>query len=181
MRLSRKSSPYLKTTEGHISTLSISQVDDLLDELASNSGFSHQSIRNVYPNRVRRGRLSLLKALFRPLSPMDASFLTQIILKDLRPVLYPLHVHHYSSALLDFNTTSVHMLTKEHAMKVWDPSCWMLKAYRVRSTIDEAAASFELPPHQREPNIPRVGIPVQVRVSKSSFLLQCSPSLDPEI
>lgn len=164
-------SSHLKTTEGYISALSIPQVDALLDELASNSGFSHRSIRNAYPKRLRRGRLPLLKALFRPLSPMDASFLTQIILKDLRPVLYPLYVHHYSSALLDFNTTSVYMLTKEHAMKVWDPTCWMLKAYRVRSTMDEAAASFELPAHQRDANLPQIGTPVQVRTYQSSLII----------
>lgn len=157
---------YRQGTEDRISPLSISQVDALLNELASSSGFSHRSIRNAYPKHVRRERLPLLRALFRPLSPVDASFLTQIILKDLRPVLYPLHVHHYSTALLNFNATSVHMLTKEDAMKIWDPTCWMLNAFRVKATIDEAATSFELSPHQRDANIPRIGIPVQVMLMK---------------
>lgn len=163
-----KFSTDLKTAGGHISSFSIAQVDALLDELASSSGFTHDSIRKAYPKR--RKRLPLLKALFRPLSPIDASFLTQIILKDLRPVLYPLRIPKDSSALLDFDTKSVHMLSKEHAMKVWDPTGWMLNAYRVRSTIDAAAEGFELPPHQREPNIPRIGIPVQVNFC-SVFLL----------
>ncbi|KAF9457521.1 hypothetical protein BDZ94DRAFT_1272939 [Collybia nuda] len=159
----QRSSP---ETGNYISSLSISQVDALLDELASSSGFSHSSIRDAYPKHVRRERLPLLKTLFRPISPVEAPFLTQIILKDLRPVLYPLQVQHYSPALLNFNTASVQLLTKEHAMKVWDPSCWMLNAYRVKSTFGEAAASFELPPHQRSANIACVGTPVQIPKSE---------------
>jgi DNA ligase 4 len=142
--------------------LSISQVDDLLDELASNSGFSDVSIHTKYPRGVRRGRLPLLKSLFRTLSPIDASFLTHIILKDLRPILYPLQETHYTTALTSYNTTSVQMLTKEHAMLAWDPTGLMLRAYFVRSTINAAATYFELHPHQREANIPRIGIPVEV-------------------
>lgn len=145
-----------------MSSLSIAQVDDLLDELASNSGFSDVSIRTKYPRGVRRGRLPLLKTLFRSLSPIDASFITHIILKDLRPVLYPLQETHYTTTLINYNTTSVRMLTKEHAMRAWDPTCSMLKAYFVRSTIDAAATCFELPPHQRGPNVPRIGVPVEV-------------------
>jgi DNA ligase-4 len=166
---------YVQITGGFISPLSISQVNSLLDELASNSGFSHRSIRDAYPKRARRGRLPVLKALFRSLSPVDASFLTQIILKDLRPVLYPIRASHYTSALVDFNTTSVQMLTKEHAMRVWDPTCWMLKAYRVKSTIDEAVASFSMPPHLRDANVPRIGIPVQVTLAPQTLQTQHSP------
>lgn len=142
--------------------MSISQVDELLDELASNSGFSDVTIRRKYPRGVRRGRLPLLKILFRPLSPTDASFLAHIILKDLRPVLYPLQETHCTTALISYNTASVRMLTKEHAMQAWDPTCSMLKAYLVRATIDAAATYFELPLHQREPNIPHIGFPVEV-------------------
>lgn len=47
-------------------------------------------------------------------------------------------------------------------MNAWDPTNWMLKAYRVKSTIDDAATSFELPPPQREANVPRIGTVVQV-------------------
>jgi len=54
------------------------------------------------------------------------------------------------------------MLTKEHAMIDWDPTKWMLNAYRVTSTIEEAANRFELPESERGPNVPRLGVPVAV-------------------
>lgn len=145
-----------------VSSLSLSQVDDLLDELASNSAFSDPSIHKKYPRETRRGRLTLLKALFRTLSPIEASFLTHIILKDLRPILYPLQETHYTTSLISYNTTSVRMLTEMHAMQAWDPTCAMLKAYHTWSTIEAAAAYFESPPHHRGPNIPRTGTPVEV-------------------
>lgn len=156
-----------QTTGGHISPLSIAQVDELLDELASTSGYTHESIRKKYPQATRRSRLSILKILFRGLSPIDASFLTQIILKDLRPILYPLRETHYTTALLDYNAASVKMLIKEHAMTTWDPTKWMLNAYRVKSTIEEAANSFELPPNERGPIAPQIGIPVAVIKSQT--------------
>lgn len=144
------------------SSLSIVQVDNLLDELASNSGFSDISIRTKYPRGVRRDRLPLLKDLFRSMSPIEASFLAHIILKDLRPILYPLPETHYTIALISYNTASVRMLTKEHAMRAWDPTHSMLSAYLVRSTMNAAATCFELPPHEREPNVPCIGTPVEV-------------------
>ena len=144
------------------SFLSISQVDELLDELASNSAFSDLSIRTKYPRGVRRARLPLLKMLFRTLSAIDASFLTHIILKDLRPILYPLPETHYTTTLINYNTTAVQMITLEHAMRAWDPTCSMLRCYFVQSTINAAATYFELPLHQREPNIPHMGVPVEV-------------------
>lgn len=84
---------------------------------------------------------------------MDASVLTQIILKDLRPLLYPLSEWHYSTALTKLNSASVKMLTKEHAMNAWDPSKAMLRFYRVRCDIDQAAAFVDQPEHLR----PRIG------------------------
>lgn len=104
----------------------------------------------------------MLKSLFRALSPIDASFLTQIILKDLRPILYPISEAHYTAALIDYNAASVKMLTKEHAMYTWDPTGWFINAYRVKSTLDEAARSYELPASQRKPNVPQLGVPVTV-------------------
>ena len=154
------------------SSLSISQVDELLDELASNSAFSDLSIRTRYPRGVRRGKLPLLKMLFRTLSPIDASFLTHIILKDLRPVLYPLQETHYTPTLASYNSTAVRMITIEHAMGAWDPTFSMLRSYFVRSTINAAAAYSELPLDQRKPNIPCIGIPVEVtRIPRCQSLI----------
>ncbi|KAF5383833.1 hypothetical protein D9615_003674 [Tricholomella constricta] len=150
----------------HISPLSIAQVDELLDELASTSGYSDMSIRKKYPQAKRRARLPIIKDLFRTLSPMDAGFLTQIILKDLRPILYPLRETHYIAALLGHNTASVKMLSKEDAMNIWDPTRWMLNSYRVRSTIAETANRFELSQNERGPNVPRIGAPVTIPESE---------------
>ncbi|KAF8074808.1 hypothetical protein FPV67DRAFT_1777589 [Lyophyllum atratum] len=154
------------SAEGHISPLSIADVDELLDELASTSGYTDISVRKRYPQAKRRARLPIIKDLFRKLSPLDAGFLTQIILKDLRPILYPLRETHYIAALLGHNTASVKMLSKEDAMNLWDPTKWMLKAYRVMSNLTETANSFELPPSEREPVVPKIGIPVTIPKSE---------------
>ncbi|KAG6908431.1 hypothetical protein DXG01_004656 [Tephrocybe rancida] len=150
------------TVGGHISHLSIAQVDELLDELASTSGYTHDSIRKKYPQVKRRARLPIIKDLFRTLSPIDAGFLTQIILRDLRPILYPLRETHYIASLMGHNSTSVKMLTKEDAMSIWDPSKWMLNAYRVKATFNETAQGFETPLGERDRNVPKFGIPVAV-------------------
>jgi DNA ligase-4 len=91
------------------------QVDKLLDELAATCPFSDTSLRN--PNA--RPKLDVLKALYKNMPPLDAQFVTQIILKDLRPVLYPLPAMHYTAALKEYNSKSVHMLCKADAVKVW--------------------------------------------------------------
>lgn len=151
-----------QTTDGFISPLTIEQVDELLDELASNSGYSHSSIHLKYPRGRRRSRQAILRQLFCPLSPFDASCLTQIILKDLRPIIYPLSETHYTASLRDFNSAAVKMLTKEHAMNVWDPSGLMLKSFKVRSSIDIAASNHELPHHLKRNFEPELEIPIQV-------------------
>ena len=148
--------------EGHTSPLSITDVDTLLAELASHSGFSHVSIRNQYTRNTRRRKCTIFRALYRSLSPIDASFLTQIILKDLRPLLYPLSQTHYTTALKQFNSASVKMLTKEHAMLAWDPSRWMLEMYRVRSNLHDAAAEFERSGSHANAVTPKVGTPIEV-------------------
>ncbi|KAG6844737.1 hypothetical protein H0H87_004069 [Tephrocybe sp. NHM501043] len=156
----------IQTVGGHISPLSISQVDELLDELSATSGYTDGSIRKKYPLIKRRKRLAIIKDLFRTLSPIDAGFLTQIILKDLRPLLYPLRETHYIASLLGHNTTSVRMLSKEDAMNVWDASKWMLNLYRVKSTFTEAANDFEKPPNERGRNVPKIGVPVVIPKSE---------------
>ncbi|KAJ7050474.1 hypothetical protein C8F01DRAFT_1067664 [Mycena amicta] len=125
------------------SPLTMANVDQLLDELAANSGFTCASIRKDYPIATRRNKETILRALYRCLAPLDAAWLTQILLKDLRPMLYPLSATHYSRALKAYNSVSVAELSKEEAMKVWDPSGRLLHCYRVRSRIDDAASAFE--------------------------------------
>jgi hypothetical protein len=126
--------------DGFDSTISIAAIDELLDELAAKSAYSHKSVRSKYPKQHSRPRSTILRTLFRHLSPEDASVLTQIILKDLRPIMYPLIEFHYTTALTKFNASSVKMLNKEHAMDIWDPSRLLSSFYRMRSSLDEAAA-----------------------------------------
>ncbi|KAF8159724.1 hypothetical protein B0H34DRAFT_704613 [Crassisporium funariophilum] len=143
--------------DGYIGPLSIAEVDELLDELGSKSGYSHKSLRVKYPKGKSRTRATILRNLFRPLSPDDASILTQIILKDLTPLLYPLTEFHYSTALIDFNTASIKVLVKEHAMDAWDPSGSMRRFYRMRSDTDEAAAFADEPSNSKRKISPKLG------------------------
>lgn len=156
---------WYQNIEGDVSALSIVHIDTLLDELASHSGFSHVSIRNRYSINTRRQKHTILRALYRSMSPIDASFLTQIILKDLRPLLYPLSETHYTVSLKQFNSESVKMLTKEQAMLAWDPSRSFLEMYHVRSSLDDAATAFEK--HGRSINAwePQLGTPIEVPIT----------------
>lgn len=160
----------------HVGPLSIIQVDDLLNELAALSAFSDASVRNKHPKLQRRKRSEVIRDLFRNMGPEDASFLTQIILKDLRPSLYPLKETHTTAALLHFNTRAVDMLTKFDAMRVWDPSSDMLKAFRVRSDFGYAGAIFDMLPDQRP--MPQLTLNSIVDIPKSRKGQGCHHSLN---
>jgi hypothetical protein len=162
--------PFLQYEEGYISPLTTSEVNELLDELASKSGYTQASIRSNYPKTQRRPRKTIIRALFRQLSPEDASTLVQIILKDLRPLLYPLTEFHYTTALTRFNAASVKMLSKEHAMDIWDPSGMFLRYYRVCADITEAAAFADSPKSKCRVIEPTIGKPVAVSVFIRTFL-----------
>jgi DNA ligase-4 len=142
--------------------MTIAEVDALLDELASKSGYTQASIRSKYTGTQRRPRKAIIRALFRQLSPEDASILVQIILKDLRPILYPLTEFHYTTALTRFDVASVKMLSKEHAMDIWDPSGLFLRYYRVCADITEAAAFADSPKSEGRFIGPTIGKPVAV-------------------
>ncbi|KAF8625598.1 hypothetical protein AX15_005289 [Amanita polypyramis BW_CC] len=118
-----------------VGPLSISDVDSLLDELALASEYPAAALHFKTP--APRNRHIVLRHLYCSLSPFDSSYVTQIILKDLRPLLYPLPSSHYSSALTEHNTVSVRPLTIEDAMLTWDPSGQLLRTYRLRPTIDD--------------------------------------------
>ncbi|KAJ7435078.1 hypothetical protein B0H11DRAFT_685749 [Mycena galericulata] len=158
----------------YVSPLTIASVDDLLDELAAHSGFSHVSVRVKHPHATRRSKTTIIRELYRSLAPLDASFLTQIILKDLRPLLYPLTETHYTVALKAYNSVAVTHLNKEDAMKAWDPSCRMLAIYRVRSGLDDASAAFEA--GITDTSMPRIGTPVEI--SKSEKGRSCLHALE---
>lgn len=149
-------------------------MDTLLTELASKCAFSASAIRcktskqNTGDASSSGSRARILRRLYLPLSPAEADVVTQIILKDLRPLLYPLpgEAAHYRAALMDFNSRSVAPLTKEGAMHAWDPSGRMLALYGVRASLDDASDSYENIPHGEGRNdesfLPQVGLPIMV-------------------
>ncbi|KAK1227208.1 hypothetical protein PQX77_009842 [Marasmius sp. AFHP31] len=147
-----------------ITPLSLQAVDALLDELAATSRFTDPRIKAKFPKRNRRKREDILKELFRPMSPSDAACLTQIILKDVRPLMYPLceKQMHYTAALKEFKSNCVIELSRLSAMKAWDPTLSLLKSHRVCSSLEDAAAAFE---RGRAMSVPVLG--VQVEIPKS--------------
>ena len=138
-------------------TVSMSQIRTYLTELAANCSFSSPDVLKSSPNP--RGQRTILKDLYMHLSPASASIVTQIILKDLRPLLYPLHKIHYSTSLSKYKSNAVKMLTKEDAMMAWDPSGRMLRSFKVQGTLSSVTTLDE----GREGVIaPQIGIPVSV-------------------
>lgn len=101
---------------------------------------------------------------------LDAAFLTQIILKDTRPILYPLSETHYTAALTKYNTKSMTPLTKEDAMKAWDPSGRMLRTYKVRASLYHTANAYELQSNLLGPPQPQIGTPIEVRTHTNTPL-----------
>lgn len=142
---------------------SLQEIDALLDELASTSLFSDKSFHdgNVSTSNNKRSKSSILRSLYDSLPATDAAYLTQIVLKDLRPLLYAPPSATSSYALLTFNTRSKQVLTREQFMKAWDPSGSMLKMYKVRAKLDEAAMGFEAGGTLVAAH-PRWGVPVEV-------------------
>ncbi|EIN06045.1 DNA ligase/mRNA capping enzyme, partial [Punctularia strigosozonata HHB-11173 SS5] len=145
--------------DGRIWAVSIAEVDALLDELATTSAWSADCVRTAHSPSPRRTRSAILSDLFRDIPALDAAFLTQIILKDLRPLLYPLPETHTTVALRDYKSNALSILTREIAMKVWDPSGRMLKIYASRANLEEAAHAFD------EGDLactPVFGLPIQI-------------------
>ncbi|KAI0630766.1 hypothetical protein C8Q77DRAFT_1135097 [Trametes polyzona] len=147
----------------HASGMSIARVDSLLAGLASTCAFSADSTRKSFSG-FRRTREAILTELYNSLTPSECAVLTQIILKDLRPLLYPIprSASHYTSALLEYKSNAVTMLTKEAAMHAWDPSGRMSLIFRMRANLEEAALAFESFANGEGLPQPTVGVPIQI-------------------
>ncbi|KAK8849569.1 hypothetical protein IAR55_004904 [Kwoniella newhampshirensis] len=109
------------------STLSIRELDGLLDELAASSPFSQLSQSPI----PARSTSTLLAILYRDssLSPYALSVLTQIILRDLRPLLSPLPllpIRNPTAMLRLKSTAGPEQLTLRDAMISWDKKMWDL-------------------------------------------------------
>lgn len=142
---------------------SLQEIDALLDELASTSLFSDKSFHdgNASTSNNKRSKSSILRSLYDSLPATDAAYLTQIILKDLRPLLYAPPSAVTSHVLLTYDTRSKQALRREQFMKAWDPSGSMIKIYKVRAKLDEAAVGFEAGGTLVAAHL-RWGVPVEV-------------------
>lgn len=138
---------------------SMAEIDTLLTELAATCAFSSSAVRGPHGTGRRKPR-DILSDLFKHATPSSASLIAQIILKDIRPLLYPLKETHYTAQLLQYNSHAVCMLSKEDAMKSWDPSGRMSQAYRVQASLEEAANALENPEGFVQPVL---GVPIPVR------------------
>jgi DNA ligase-4 len=138
--------------------MSIQRLHTLLNELASHCPFSNLSLQELYYPARRRSRTSILRDLYSVSAP-EAAFITQVILKDLRPLFYPLPALHYSVALKQYKSNAVSMLTKEQAMQIWDPTGHMLRAYKTQASLCYAAEAFEVGSLDV---LPVIGKPIQV-------------------
>ncbi|KAI1796725.1 hypothetical protein LXA43DRAFT_571479 [Ganoderma leucocontextum] len=155
------------TAHSQSSTTSVSlrQVDTLLAELASKCAFSDASVRAPFSAATpRRTREAILTTLFASLTPAEGAVLTQIILKDLRPLLSPIprFATHYTAALLQYKSNAVTMLTKEAAMHAWDPTGRMSQIFKSRANLEETTRTYEsLQPGDALPE-PEFGTPIQI-------------------
>ena len=128
--------PRRKHTMDNAPSLDIYTLDALLDELASHCDYSCNEIKSTYLNKLKRSRSAILFDLFTPLSVKECSYLVQIILRDLTPLLYPLPTSVAEAALSKFNSGSYQELTLLDALR----EChWVLPTiYRYRADMDQA-------------------------------------------
>ncbi|KAH8832609.1 hypothetical protein DL96DRAFT_1582827 [Flagelloscypha sp. PMI_526] len=131
--------------ESSYNRISVLDVDSLLDELSASSGFTDSSVRSKHLAKNKRSRIHILSSLFRPLTPLASAVIVQIILHDLRPLLYPLppDASHYTSALTGYNSNSVHPITKEEFMFLVEPTGSLHRFYKRTSNIKQAAELWQ--------------------------------------
>jgi DNA ligase-4 len=135
-------------------------MDSLLDELSMGSDFTCSSLRNTLHHQNRRSVRQILVALLEGTTPFEAAVIVQVILKDLRPLIYPIASNGTRSSLLDFKSNAIKPLEVTEAVWAWDPSGTFKRAYAVRATLDAAAEVFEIGHAKTEPI---VGVSIKVK------------------
>jgi len=160
---------------GEKSRLTLTEVDELLDELAAPSPFSQMSL----PPSPARPQQVIIQALYRDarLSPYALAVLTQIILRDLRPLLAPLPASHPTTMLRCKITSAPEQLSVMSAMHAWDPA--MARMYRDgKGCLDYCADMVERVRHGAcLPPGPVVGVNVQVSSGRGAELTTDSEML----
>lgn len=103
-------------------------------------------------------RASILRELYSPLDAWQATVMTQIILKDLTPLLYPPPSPSPSVCLRLYNANAYKTLELRDAMRIWH---WALPAvFRCRNQLDEALRIVQ--------HIPRPLLPIYISFSRMS-------------
>lgn len=167
------------------SAMTISEVDALLDQLAAWSSWSQFSQAPL----DRPSPMTILRRLYRDsrMSPHALSVLTQVILRDLRPLTCPLprlSVNRFDSLIMETITSAPEQLVLEKAMHTWDPL--MAKIYRegkgnidwCATAAEEARAREELSDTDIAPG-PILGINVKVSLLSRRLMLTIrSPKLE---
>lgn len=138
----------------------MNEVDRLLVELASHSGFSADAIRHVV-NMKKRTVKDILAQLFYDMPAFEAAILTQIILKDIRPILYPLAATGVTASLLDYKSNAVRMLSIRDAMWDWAERGWLWWSYTILTNFDAVGKFAETSP-VGETARPRIGTRIMV-------------------
>ena len=146
----------------------MNDVDRLLSELARYSPWSSLDVRHPRDEEAKKGRIrDVLSRLYSDLPPLDAAVLTQVILKDLRPILYPLPATGTTASLLSYNANAVYMLTLEDVLRDWNgPNnhySWLWYQYHILSDFTSLGQFMEQNPIGTTA-MPRVGTRVLVRV-----------------
>jgi DNA ligase-4 len=126
-----------------------------LDELATHSKFTQLS--EAERDGPQRSQIAVLDDLYRTATPNEAALITQIILKDLRPIVSPLGKVHTTTNLLRKRPANP-PLTVWQALKIWHPTLPAL--YRVYASIPEVFGVLGNGTDTRSE--PVLGIPVQV-------------------
>ncbi|KAH8921751.1 hypothetical protein BT69DRAFT_1320634 [Atractiella rhizophila] len=99
--------------------LSLVDAYTLLVELASRCAWTQIAGQDVKTSdRSRRREQEILQDLFRPLSAAEAAVMTQILLKNTKPLLNRVHGNG-SVALRQYNANSTAALTRDEAADIW--------------------------------------------------------------
>ncbi|EJU01771.1 DNA ligase/mRNA capping enzyme [Dacryopinax primogenitus] len=153
--------------EDHPTNPTIHEADSLLEELAATSPWSN--IKFSTPSPQRRSAKRILSDLYRDLTPFGAAVMTQVLLKDLRPLAYPQPAASMSASLIDFNSKAYEEITPHMAMRAWHPK--MCYLYKTNSKLDAVADAVEKlesweasvqPGIRLDPFSPMVGVPVEI-------------------
>ncbi|PLW58699.1 hypothetical protein PCANC_00264 [Puccinia coronata f. sp. avenae] len=130
---------------GNPRSLKLSDLDLLLDELALSSRWSNigtHSFRKPY-----RRPSTVLRDIYARVSPRESAYITQIILKDLRPLLNPIPSLSVYKSLIDYDSKAFQEITPYSIMKAWH---WaMPRIYRAKADYDVAADLCEKIPRDR--------------------------------